>query len=149
MTKAGEGLPELRQDFLGALPERTAECSWTLAASGVRRDVQDVGGEYRSALGLSSGVSKFIVAVRVSGLEPVEVVGLPGGMASPLLGELKKLASARLVAGAGLDQPVKSPLLQNSQEMMGIPWAAVRSWSTTPSSFRRTSCLRRMGYLRS
>mmetsp|Transcript_9764 Transcript_9764/g.26491 ORF Transcript_9764/g.26491 Transcript_9764/m.26491 type:complete len:232 (-) Transcript_9764:174-869(-) len=53
---------------------------WELCAGGERRDTQDVGGEYRS------------------------VVGLPGGMQSPFMAELRKGAgSAKLVAGSGDD----------------------------------------------
>jgi len=53
---------------------------WELCSGGVRQDVQDVGGEYRS------------------------FVGLPGGTASPFMAELRKGAgSAQLVAGKGND----------------------------------------------
>lgn len=51
---------------------------WSVCADGTRRDVQDMGGEYRS------------------------LIGLPGGMSSPLLNELKQKAGAvELVAGKG------------------------------------------------
>eukprot|EP00490_Sorites_sp_Unknown_P009446 CAMPEP_0114697920 /NCGR_PEP_ID=MMETSP0191-20121206/74303_1 /TAXON_ID=126664 /ORGANISM="Sorites sp." /LENGTH=245 /DNA_ID=CAMNT_0001997571 /DNA_START=28 /DNA_END=765 /DNA_ORIENTATION=+ len=52
---------------------------WEICPKGVRRDVQDVGGEYRS------------------------VVGLPGGIHSPLMAQLRADATAKLVAGAGND----------------------------------------------
>jgi len=51
---------------------------WDTCKGGVRRDTQDAGGEYRS------------------------VIGLPGGMSSPMLGQLRAGAgAAKLVAGEG------------------------------------------------
>jgi peptide methionine sulfoxide reductase MsrA len=54
-----------------------AKSFWNVCNGGMRRDPQDMGGEYRS------------------------VVGLPGGMHSPLLPQLQKMGSATLVAGSG------------------------------------------------
>lgn len=52
---------------------------WELCPKGVRRDVQDVGGEYRS------------------------VVGLPGGIHSSLMPELRAAATAKVLEGKGND----------------------------------------------
>lgn len=50
---------------------------WKVCSGGQRRDPQDMGGEYRS------------------------VIGLPGGMQSSFLPQMKHGASAKLVAGSG------------------------------------------------
>lgn len=52
---------------------------WELCPKGVRRDIQDVGGEYRS------------------------VVGLPGGIHSSLMPELRAAATAKVLEGKGND----------------------------------------------
>ncbi|CAK9083173.1 unnamed protein product [Durusdinium trenchii] len=54
-----------------------AQTFWDICPKGVRRDVQDIGGEYRS------------------------VVGLPGGIHSSLMKDLASSATAKLVPGTG------------------------------------------------
>lgn len=85
MSKADYGVLGHSEVVALAVPEGAFEMFaakfWDVCPGGTRQDTQDTGGEYRS------------------------VIGLPGGMHSPLIEQLQqKAGSVELVAGSGNEQ---------------------------------------------